>query len=131
MVLTKSDGANVPTWTDFAVGEEVTLSVRANDSNWSEVEYAVGGKLLIDNGAVTTSGIDGASSNRARSAIGVKSDGTVVLYEIDGNQASSAGLTAAQLGQELLDSAASARSAWTAAAPLPWRCASLVKARLR
>ena len=103
MVLTKSDGANVPTWTDFAVGEEVTLSVRANDSNWSEVEYAVGGKLLIDNGAVTTSGIDGASSNRARSAIGVKSDGTVVLYEIDGNQSSSAGLTAAQLGQELLE----------------------------
>lgn len=103
MVLTKSDGANVPTWTDFAVGEEVTLSVRASDSNWSEVQYAVGGKLLIDNSTVTTTGIDGGSSNRARSAIGVKADGTVVLYEIDGNQTASAGLTAAQLGQELLE----------------------------
>lgn len=102
MVLTKSDGANVPSWTDFQVGEEVTLSVRASDSNWSEVDYAVGGKLLIDDGTVTTTGIDGGSSNRARSAIGVKADGTVVLYEIDGNQSSSAGLTAAQLGQELL-----------------------------
>ncbi|MFQ6841530.1 MAG: phosphodiester glycosidase family protein, partial [Agathobaculum sp.] len=102
MVLTKSAGANVPSWTDFQVGEEVTLSVRASDSNWSEVDYAVGGKLLIDNSTVTTSGIDGGSSNRARSAIGVKADGTVVLYEIDGNQSSSAGLTAAQLGQELL-----------------------------
>lgn len=103
MVLTKSDGANVPTWTDFAVGEEVTLTVTANDSNWADVDYAVGGKLLIDNGTVTTTGIDGASSTRARSAIGVKADGTVVLYEIDGNQSSSAGLTAAQLGQELLE----------------------------
>ncbi|MFQ9125934.1 MAG: phosphodiester glycosidase family protein [Butyricicoccaceae bacterium] len=72
------------------------------DPAWGEVEYAVGGKLLIDDGTVTTSGIDAASSRRARSAIGVKSDGTVVLYEIDGNQSSvSTGLTAAELGEEL------------------------------
>ena len=96
MVLTKSDGANVPSWVDFPVGEEVTLKVTANDANWADVDYAVGGKLLIDNGSVTTSGIDGGSSNRARSAIGVRSDGTVVLYEVDGNQSShSVGLTAA------------------------------------
>lgn len=102
MVLTKSDGANVPSWVDFPVGEEVTLSITAADSAWSEVEYAVGGKLLIDNSTVTTSGIDAASSRRARSAVGVKSDGTVVLYEIDGNQSSvSTGLTAAELGEEL------------------------------
>ena len=102
MVLTKSDGANVPSWVDFPVGEEVTLSITAADPAWSEVEYAVGGKLLIDDSTVTTSGIDAASSRRARSAIGVKSDGTVVLYEIDGNQSSvSTGLTAAELGEEL------------------------------
>lgn len=103
MVLTKSDGANVPSWVDFPVGEEVTLWVGANDSNWAQVEYAVGGKLLIDNSTVTTSGIDAASSRRARSAIGVTADGTVVLYEIDGNQSSvSMGLTAEELGNELL-----------------------------
>ena len=103
MVLTKSDGANVPSWVDFSVGEEVTLWVGASDSNWAEVEYAVGGKLLIDNSTVTTSGIDAASSRRARSAIGVKADGTVVLYEIDGDQSShSVGLTAQELGNELL-----------------------------
>ena len=61
MVLTKSDGANVPSWVDFPVGEEVTLSITAADPAWSEVEYAVGGKLLIDDGTVTTSGIDAAS----------------------------------------------------------------------
>lgn len=103
MVLTKSDGANVPSWVDFPVGEEVTLWVGASDSNWAEVEYAVGGKLLIDNSTVTTSGIDAASSLRARSAVGVKADGTVVLYEIDGDQSShSVGLTAAELGNELV-----------------------------
>ncbi len=103
MVLTKSDGANVPSWVDFPVGEEVTLWVGASDSNWAEVEYAVGGKLLIDNSTVTTSGIDAASSRRARSAVGVKADGTVVLYEIDGDQSShSVGLTAEELGNELL-----------------------------
>lgn len=103
MILTKSDGANVPSWVDFPVGEEVSLWVGANDTNWADVEYAVGGKLLIDNSSVTTSGIDGASSQRARSAIGVKADGTVVLYEVDGNQSShSVGMTAAELGNELV-----------------------------
>ena len=33
MVLTKSDGANVPSWVDFPIGEEVTLWVGARDSN--------------------------------------------------------------------------------------------------
>ena len=103
MILTKSDGASVPSWVDFPVGEEVSLWIGANDKNWAEVDYAVGGKLLIDNSEVTTTGIDGGSSARARSAIGVKADGTVVLYEIDGNQSASAGLTAAGLGQELLE----------------------------
>ena len=102
MVLTKSDGANVPSWVDFEVGEEVTLSIASNDSSWSDVQYAVGGKLLMDNSTITTDGIDAGSTRRARSAVGVKADGTVVLYEIDGNQSSySVGLTAAELGQEL------------------------------
>ena len=102
MVLTKSDGANVPSWVDFEVGEEVTLSIASNDSSWSDVQYAVGGKLLMDNSTITTDGIDAGSTRRARSAVGVKADGTVVLYEIDGNQPSySVGLTAAELGQEL------------------------------
>ncbi len=104
MVLTKSDGANVPSWVDFEVGEEVTLSIASNDSSWSDVQYAVGGKLLMDNSTITTDGIDAGSTRRARSAVGVKADGTVVLYEIDGNQPSySVGLTAAELGQELKD----------------------------
>lgn len=104
MVLTKSDGAKVPSWVDFPVGEEVTLNVYSADKSWSDVQYAVGGKLLVENGTVTTSGIDAASSKTARSAVGVKADGTVVLYEIDGLQSShSVGLSAAELGQEMIE----------------------------
>ena len=56
----------------------------------------------MDNSTITTDGIDAGSTRRARSAVGVKADGTVVLYEIDGNQPSyNVGLTAAELGQEL------------------------------
>ncbi len=103
MVLTKSDGANVPSWVDFQIGEEVVLSIASNDPNWSEVQYAAGGKLLVNNGSVTTEGIDAGSTPRARTAIGMLADGRIVLYEIDGNQAShSAGLTAWELGSEML-----------------------------
>lgn len=101
MVLTQSDGA-AGNWVDFAVGEEVTLSVYASDSNWQSVQYAVGGKLLISNGTVSTTGIDSGSSKTARTAIGTKADGSLVLYEVDGLQTASVGLTAAELGEQML-----------------------------
>lgn len=91
------------TWVDFPIGEEVTLTIDAPDVRWSNVVYAVGGKSLVTNGTVSTAGIDGGSSNAPRTAVGVKDDGTVLLYEIDGRQSSvSVGLTAAQLGNELV-----------------------------
>lgn len=101
MVLTMDDRCKA-TWVDYPVGEEVTLTVNTSDSKWMEVDFAVGGKSLIQNGTVSTSGIDGGSSRAPRTAVAVKDDGTVMLYEIDGRQSShSVGLTAAQLAAEL------------------------------
>lgn len=101
MVLTIDDKTQA-TWVDYPVGEEVTLSVNAPDTRWSNVVYAVGGKSLVVDGAVSASGIDGGSSRSPRTAVGVKDDGTVLLYEIDGRQSSySVGMTAAELGNEL------------------------------
>lgn len=101
MVLTMDDKVQA-TWVDYPIGEEVTLTVSSPDPRWGNVIYAVGGKNLVKNGTISTTGIDGGSSVRARTAVGVKDDGTVILYEIDGNQSSySAGMTAAQLGSEL------------------------------
>ncbi len=102
MVLSIDDDCKA-TWVDYPIGEEVTLTINAPDARWSNVRYAVGGKSLVKDGTVSTSSIDSASSYKARTALGVKSDGTVVLYEIDGAQSSlSVGLTAKELGNELL-----------------------------
>lgn len=103
MVLTKSDAANVSSWADFKIGEEVSFAVYAGGSAWNNVEYAVGGKLLVNNGTVTTTGIDSGSSYSPRSAVGIKADGSVVLFEIDGRDSNhSVGLTAKQLGEQLV-----------------------------
>lgn len=89
-------------WVDFQPGEEVTLTVTASSPGWSDVVYAVGGKSLVHGGAVTPDGIDGAESHTGRTAIGVKPDGTVILYQNDGSSSThSAGLTAHELGVEM------------------------------
>lgn len=68
------------------VGEEVTLSFSANgDSRWNDVALgmgSVGGRLLI-NGEVNPNLEAGAAP---RTAIGIKEDGAIVLYTIDGRQ---------------------------------------------
>ncbi len=102
MVLTKSDRANVPSWADFQIGEEVSLNIYAGDARWNDVQYAVGGKLLLQNGNITTDGIDAGATPRARTGVGVLPDGKLVLYEADGDQPDRKGLTAWELGNELL-----------------------------
>lgn len=102
MILTRRDDNTTMPWIDYQIGEKITITFNTNNPKWGEVMYAVGGKKLITDGVVTTSGIDSATSLAARSAAGVKSDGTVVLYEVDGAQSSySKGLTAKQLASEL------------------------------
>lgn len=67
-------------------GEKVTLSFSANgDKRWSDVTLgmgAVGGRLLI-NGEINSNLAAGAAP---RTAIGIKDDGSIVLYTIDGRQ---------------------------------------------
>ncbi|MBR5613732.1 MAG: phosphodiester glycosidase family protein [Clostridia bacterium] len=67
-------------------GEKVTLSFSANgDPRWSEVALgmgSVGGRLLI-NGEINPNLSAGAAP---RTAIGIKDDGSIVLYTIDGRQ---------------------------------------------
>lgn len=102
MVLSRRDDCTSMPWVDFQIGERITITFETNDSRWGDVQYAVGGKKLISNGVVTTSGIDSSTSATARSAVGVKSNGSVVIYEVDGLQSSySKGLTAKQLADEL------------------------------
>lgn len=102
MILTRRDDCVDMPWVDFQIGEKITIDFKTNDARWTDVVYAVGGKKLITNGEVTTKDIDSATSLVARSAAGIKADGTVVLYQVDGAQPNySKGLTAVQLASEL------------------------------
>ncbi len=102
MILTRRDDCTSMPWIDYQIGEKITITFNTNNPKWGEVMYAVGGKKLITDGVVTTSNIDSATSLAARSAAGIKADGTVVIYEVDGAQSGySKGLTAKQLASEL------------------------------
>ena len=85
------------------VGAEVEISNRDyyNPELWKEAEYAmssVGGRILED-GVIP----DGLSKTREpRSAVGIKADGTVVFYLVDGRQTEhSAGVSLVDLAERL------------------------------
>lgn len=72
---------------NLKVGEKVTITNNLvyNDERWLEAESAMGtvGGKLIENGVVNSK-LD--SSAAPRTAIGVKADGNVIFYVLDGRQ---------------------------------------------
>ncbi len=101
MILTRRADCK-SAWIDYPVGEELTITFNSMMAGWDEVKYAVGGKALVTNGQSTPTSIDRASANCARTAVGVKADGTVVLFEVDGETSYSRGLNANALAAEML-----------------------------
>jgi len=80
----------------------VTLSVTAEDEVWNEAVNAVSGLYsLLEEGKVA----EGLSTARnPYTAVGLKEDGTVVLYTIDGRRTGySVGATYTQVAQRLLE----------------------------
>ncbi|MBP1736974.1 MAG: hypothetical protein H6Q60_855 [Oscillospiraceae bacterium] len=93
----------------LVVGDTVVLDVSSEDSRWSQATAAVGGLFrLIENGVINSS-LDSetasmAQSQAPRTAVGVKEDGTVVFYTIDGREYGySVGATIKQVAQRLLE----------------------------
>ena len=87
---------------NIPVGTTVTLSVSTADAAWNDVEYAVGALYsLVENG----SAVSGLPSGTApRTAVGVKADGTVVLYTIDGRRSGhSIGASLSQVAQRMIE----------------------------
>ncbi len=70
---------------NLSPGNTLTISFTAADSAWNTVTEAVGAMyLLVENGVPKT----GLSTNYApRSAVGIKANGELVLYTVDGRQA--------------------------------------------
>ena len=83
-------------------GDTVTLSISSTDPRWSQVDQALGGVAkLVTNGQVA-SGLD--ASRTAWPAIGIKADGTLVFYALDGKQPGlSVGATQTQVAQRLIE----------------------------
>lgn len=82
------------------VGDTMKLITGVNNTAWTNVEYAVGGGDILIKDGVVQSGL--TAGLNPRSALGIKSDGTIVIYEVDGRSEDSKGLSLTGLANELL-----------------------------
>ncbi len=83
-------------------GDTVTLSVAAADSAWEEVRYGLGALYRILENGVRVSGLPSGAA--PRTAIGLRPDGTLVFYTIDGRrQGHSIGATMDQVAARLVE----------------------------
>lgn len=90
----------------YQPGDKVTLTTSCSDPVLSSADWASGaGDIIVRNGAITDSSqwVYGKDGRNPRTALGVKADGTLVLYEVDGRQSGySGGLSEKDLADELL-----------------------------
>ena len=86
----------------LAVGDTLTVTVRAADEGWNDVDYMIGALYqLVENGKVCKGLEAGAAP---RTAIGQKADGSLVLYTIDGRRKGySIGASLTQVAQRMIE----------------------------
>lgn len=107
-ILTAADeSGRLDTYQSFQLGDVVTLTTTCDDPVLSAAQWACGvGDILVRDGAVTDSSawVYAKDGHQPRTAMGIKADGTVVFYAVDGRQsAHSVGLSQYDLAQELLN----------------------------
>ena len=98
----KDDAALLAALRALLPGDTVTLTVSAADQRWASVDQALGGvSKLVTNGQVA-SGLD--PERTACTAVGIKADGSLVFYTIDGKQSGySVGATLSQVAQRMVE----------------------------
>ena len=103
LTMNASDDANIlAALRALKAGDTVTLSVTAADERWNTAVEALGGVYKIVTDGKVASGLD--ASRTACSAIGIKADGTLVFYAMDGGQSGySVGATLTQVAQRLVE----------------------------
>lgn len=99
-VNNKASQEYIDTLKNLKAGDTVTITTAAANSKWRNAKYITSGyKKLIENGQVV-SGL--STSSAPRTAIGMKDDGTVIFYTIDGRQSGySVGASESLLAQRL------------------------------
>ena len=85
-------------------GDSLDLEISSADARWNDVTCAVGSMYhILADGAVTGEG-ESVNSASPRTAVGVKPDGSVVFYTIDGRQPGwSIGATIPMVAQRLAE----------------------------
>ena len=83
-------------------GDQVDIDVTSTDTRWNDAVTAIGGYYrIVTNGAV---GPQTDNTANPRTAIGIKADGSVIFYAIDGHQSGySVGATLTQVAQRLIE----------------------------
>ena len=105
MVLSLSSLAD--DWRQYGIdslspGDEITVTVTSPEEGWDAAQQAIGSfRKIVTNGSVLT---DLDTSRHPRTAVGIKADGTVLLYTIDGRQPGlSVGATMPQVAARLVE----------------------------
>ncbi len=92
---------------DFNPGDIITLKTQTDHGDLSRAQWASGGgDIMIQNGSLTDSSswVHASEGRAPRTAFGVKADGTLVYYAVDGRQSGySAGLSQRELANHLLE----------------------------
>lgn len=106
-ILTAADASNrSDAFMAFQVGDMVTLTTSCDYPAISAAQWAGGvGDIMISDGAITDSSgwVYAKDGRQPRTAMGIRADGTVIFYAVDGRQSGySVGLSQYNLADELL-----------------------------
>ena len=101
ILSTSKSSAYYPSLSQLAVGEQVEISCREKGSGLADAVEAVGLYYsIVENGRMVTNG----TAVNPRTALGVKRDGSLVLYVVDGRQSGlSNGLTIEELADHMIE----------------------------
>ncbi|MEM5780240.1 MAG: phosphodiester glycosidase family protein, partial [Lawsonibacter sp.] len=105
-ILTADDVSGyLETYQDFQVGDTITLSTSCQDEELSKAQWAGGtGDVMVRDGKLTDSSkwLHVNEGRAPRTALGVKADGTLLVYAVDGRQSGySIGLSQKDVAEEL------------------------------
>ena len=106
LILTAADASELQSeFEKFSVGDRVTLTTACTDEKLASAQWISGcGNILVSEGGVFHSEWwDSTITDvNPRTAIGIKADGTLVYYVMDGRTTASRGSTLSQLAQDMI-----------------------------
>lgn len=101
-VVGTTDSWHAACMDSIKAGDVIELSISA-DEKWNDASCAVGSMIKLITAGAAESGLD-TGSTAPRSAVGIRADGTVLLFTVDGRQSGySKGYTIAELANRLVE----------------------------